>query len=1487
MSIPPWQKHSTAILHNAMAEGAKKLNELIEQAQSEHCTERVLTLFPELNSNRDSVLELLYLEHLYRQEVGEHRTSEMALSEFVRRFPDLKDELIKLFSVSDAIVGSNLKSERTDAGQTTRGSSGHEVTGDSNSTSMTLRDYVLLEEIGRGGMGIVYRALQRGLSRIVAVKTLSSLDQLDQRALSRLQREAELASSLQHPNIVPIHEVGISGGIPFFSMEYVEGGSLEQAIRDRPLRPDLAAQLVGTVARAVAFAHTKGVVHRDLKPGNILLAPSLRPEALLLSIEGSTPQKEYAQTATSSGARSLIRVEPKIVDFGLAMDCSLQSAIEGVKLVGTPSYMAPEQIDKSHGPIGPACDIYSLGSILYQLLVGRPPFCAPSTQETLRQVREDEPIPPRSLQSKIPVDLETICLHCLRKTPTHRYASALDLADDLQRFLEAKPIHARPASALKRVYKWGLRNPSLVVLFASMFIAVLITTWLWHRSELSLAAERAEKERSNRLIYNRDVSLAYFNLQAQNSDRAKELLESCRVDLRNWEWQFVHRLVNEPIWQGPSMSDHRLLAADLSPNGQYVATGHGQWGTDAQQQIYVWDVHSNQLIWKLNGHPPCAIGNVHFGPDNKSLLTCGVVWENRNSFGKVLEWNLETGSLHREYANINAYVARYEPYGKYVLIGDVQGNVHVHSRKTGEREHLFKLHQGMVLSMAISSDGRYVASSARDGTFAIVEISSGKTICSLNQLGDPRVVEWSPDMKRIQIVDFSGEVAIYRWEDNRLRRESSYARKYGECLAYAPDGQTYATAVFGDGADLRDSTNGRILFRFRGHRGHVRKVAFDANGQRLLTAGADGTCRVWDLLRPDAYQRTVQTNGGAISAIAFRPGKKEFAIAVKRHKAKPAYASGNPRIELWSSDTQKLVRTFLGHKDWPTALAFSPDGNKLISGSLDTSVLVWNTDSDHKVGTFDDHENPIAAVSFLDLHTALSLDTEGVVHLWNPEKLQSIRSWSVLEHVNASPLLPNLGPCQVTAACTHQGNRVLAVAHATNIDLWDIDTGERLCSGTTNAKVNEIQFSSDGQRLAIAMDHQQTWIWDVSKSKSHRVVSHQLSIPGHSENITSVAFSPDNQRLVTSSRDETVRLFDINLGSELLKFDEARGEFNLVAFSHDGRQIARAEGRSVWLYSLDPIDSKNHMSSNETLVQWYVQQITHALLELDHYAFQFHARKVVEIFPNSPSHQFVLVTALINNGNWDEAKQVLTQIEANDDVTAIMQLTDLCRIALLSGNSQDYEGYCKKLSSIRTESRAALDRQAWYLALGKASNTALEDWVPKMEAICKSYPSINYQRTLALLYCRSRRYSDAIETIDQAWKVKKPPTEMLDRLIRALAHSEWERTRETTSDLNTNTKDNDDINAEALANMKIESIPRLPIHARIQEDLDLIRNWQSKMPEQRDAGIKPSLAQFRLEQLEIPLLMKELEQSIRSLPGHPFGSKLPSEIEVSQKPDGR
>ncbi len=310
--------------------------------------------------------------------------------------------------------------------------------------------YQLLEVLGRGGMGVVYKARQTSLNRVVALKVLPAGAYVGSQVAARFRIESEAAARLQHPNIVQVYEAGECGGVPFYAMEYVAGRSLAQVLRDGPLPPREAAVCLEQLARAVHYAHDQGVVHRDLKPANIMMAAC-----------------GFAESARPQAA------VPKIADFGLAkaLDAGAELTVTG-QVLGTPSYMAPEQVGGA-AQVGPASDLYSLGAVLYATLTGRPPFRGQTLYAVLAQIGEAEPVPPRRLNPAVPRDLETICLKCLQKEPRRRYATAQDLADDLRRWLKGEAICGRPSGPIERAGRWARRNRLTAVLLLALIIVTL------------------------------------------------------------------------------------------------------------------------------------------------------------------------------------------------------------------------------------------------------------------------------------------------------------------------------------------------------------------------------------------------------------------------------------------------------------------------------------------------------------------------------------------------------------------------------------------------------------------------------------------------------------------------------------------------------------------------------------------------------------------------------------------------------------------------------------------------------------------------------------------------------------------------------------------------------------------------------------------------------------------------------------------------------
>jgi serine/threonine-protein kinase len=317
--------------------------------------------------------------------------------------------------------------------------------------------YELLGILGRGGMGIVFRARQISLKRQVALKMILTGRHARPSDRQRFQKEAEAVARLQHPNIVQIYEVGQQNELPYFSLEFVNAGSLAQFLGGVPQPPRVSAELIVQLAGAMHYAHKRGIVHRDLKPANILLHLD---ESRILR-DGQSPDTAVFRELTS--------YVPKISDFGLATHVGGDEHPRTGAIVGTPSYMAPEQAGRA-GTVGPAADVYALGAILYEMLTGRPPFKATTLQETAQQVLAQEPVPPRQLQPKIPRDLETICLACLQKEPTARYASAEALGEDLRRFLANEPILAHAAGLPDRVLLWAQRRPGTAVNIAVLVV---------------------------------------------------------------------------------------------------------------------------------------------------------------------------------------------------------------------------------------------------------------------------------------------------------------------------------------------------------------------------------------------------------------------------------------------------------------------------------------------------------------------------------------------------------------------------------------------------------------------------------------------------------------------------------------------------------------------------------------------------------------------------------------------------------------------------------------------------------------------------------------------------------------------------------------------------------------------------------------------------------------------------------------------------------
>jgi hypothetical protein len=500
---------------------------------------------------------------------GHNPLAEQLCANCPELLPALRERLQALKAM-DGVLETDPADIPTVAGVTNELETGPSATASAagGASTVAIPGYEILGELGRGGMGVVYKAEQIALKRLVAVKMLLAGQYAPPSARARFKTEVEAIARVQHPNLVQIFEVGEHEGRPFFAMEYVDGGDLEHKIAAQPQPPRQAAELVEVLARAIHVAHTRGIIHRDLKPANILLASN--------ESSGKGPSTTHHSLLTNH--------QPKITDFGLAKRLDVSGGPTLTQhILGTPSYMAPEQAAGKSKDVGPATDVYALGAILYQLLTGRPPFQGETALAILRQVTMDEPVPPRRLQPGVATDLETICLKCLEKSPLRRYATAAALADDLHRFLAGEPIHARPISWWRRTEKWVRRRPAVAALLAvsSLALLLLLAGGWWFAQRLSAELHNtttAERNLEDALAHEVALGLDSDLRQLEMVPQAMAALLTARAD---WKEEQLEAWLNALV-----KKDDRVFAL-------CVAFEPSQFGGSAGPIDYCLYVHEH------------------------------------------------------------------------------------------------------------------------------------------------------------------------------------------------------------------------------------------------------------------------------------------------------------------------------------------------------------------------------------------------------------------------------------------------------------------------------------------------------------------------------------------------------------------------------------------------------------------------------------------------------------------------------------------------------------------------------------------------------------------------------------------------------------------------------------------------------------------------------------------------------------------------------
>ncbi len=1046
--------------------------------------EDYLRRFPSLADDRAQLIGLLAHEFSLRRG-GE---PDLTVAEYQRRFPELGPPLADALRRQRALYDALRREAAAPASPTepilpgaARESAGpattpYQVEGEPEPRPPSIPGFDIVDVLGRGGMGVVYRARQHDLKRTVALKMILAGAHADRAARSRFRNEAQAIARLQHPNIVQVFAVGEHDGLPYFALEYCPGGSLARQLGGTPLPPADAAGLAETLARAMHAAHQKGIVHRDLKPGNVLLA------------ENGTP---------------------KISDFRLARIADDDGRTATGAVLGTPSYMAPEQATGRVHEVGPATDVYALGAILYECLTGRPPFKAASTLDTALQVARGEPVPPRRLNPYVPVDLETVCLKCLETDPARRYRGAEALADDLGRFRRGEPVLARPASPGQRVVKWVRRRPVWATLIAVCLLGVFalagLSLRLWQSvadrdaallaAHDAAAAARASEAHARALLYAADLRVASRLWQTGDVGTARALLERHRDSDPGFAWRYFTRQLRDAEARALPCPGGDVRAVAVSADGLDLATG-SQDGT-----IRLWDVRGRQVRATWQAHAG-AVTVLQFLTGRPALASGG-------ADGTVRVWDRTTaaaqGPPFTPYAKARAapHVLAVSRDGRLVAAavpGRSDGSeIEVWDRSSGKRR--WSVAYGFACrALAFSPDATRLV--AGEGPVAhLLDAATGQTDGSWHHASDAVSVAFSDHGWLLAIGRADGDASvidlrrrdltsIYPWSGET---RFSAGRSPFRTLAFAPDCETLALA--GDDGIVRQWSlrDGAVVRQFRGHADRVLGLAFTPDGRTLVSAGADGTARLWDTADVQPYTPLTALPPAA-GPLACSPGTPLVAAAL-----------ADRSVALLDVETGQVRAVCRGHGGALRAVALAPDGRTLATVGLDLALRLWDP--------ADGRER--ATRSLPDIPIAVAISTEGLVAV----ALQS-------------------GP----------------------VRCWDTTGAEKPPFAGAPRAVRSLAFAADGKTLVSTGDEPFARSWDVATRQGR-------PLPWKAQGtLGPLALAPDGRRLAAVELPQgRLYLATLEEGAQPAVLSAGSADTAAIGFSPDGRLLAVPGGRATHL----------------------------------------------------------------------------------------------------------------------------------------------------------------------------------------------------------------------------------------------------------------------------------------------------------------------------------
>jgi WD40 repeat protein len=960
------------------------------------------------------------------------------------------------------------------------------------------------------------------LGREVALKVPRPEVAITPEFAERFAREARAAAGLDHPNVMPVYEVGSAGVVRFLVSAYCPGMTLASWLRQgtEPVPFDTAAALIATLAEAVQHAHDRGVIHRDLKPSNVLLEPAPTGPA------GGDPQPRAGGLGFT----------PRVTDFGLAKllfeERGLGRTLTGA-VMGTASYMAPEQAAGKSKDVGPLADVYALGAIFYEVLTGRPPFQGETDLEILLHVRSDEPMAPTRLRPRLPRDLETACLRCLEKEPGQRYPGAGALAEDLRRYLDRRPIRARPVGALERVWRWCRRRPALAGLTAAVAALLIVvslgsTLSFLRQRDLTLAADRARQQETAARIREQDqrrraedlLEREYVRRAAHFSDGADlhealpwilEALKLARdaparaeIHRRRFTAARQHAPRLARVW----LCDAPLVCAAFSADGQRVLIA------DKAGNMWICAAATGRPVYPPLRHPG-PLQRAALSPDGRYVVSTG---DARASL-----WRLDAGKVDRLWQKGDLAGAAISPDSRLVVTAGTEGTMRVWDIRTGALVVAYPIGRGAGFGPTpFSPDGRLIVTTIGDRRARVLRTTTGELLAELRHDGPVFSTAFRGDGRLVTVA--YPDARVWDLDTRRLCARLGHVTTVS-CAAFSPDGSRIVTASFDNTAAVWDAATGRSIARFR-HEDLVIHASFTPDGRHVLTASWDGTARVWDAATGQAVIPACKHNGRVVMAAA---GAEDTLLT--------ASDDGTARLWTWPRPFQTLVQ----HRDRIYHAAFSPDGQTFVTASFDGTARLWDAATGRPRWTASQPQGRFVrrARFSRDGRWVATITEDGLARVWDAATGAAVTpDWlkhpGTLADVSFSP----------------SGHRLLTCTNGPRARIWDAATGALQRALEHGSSLRSAEFSPDGRRVVTTAAEGTTRLWDTETGAPLLVLHH----PGH---LTGASFSPDGRWLVTRSGG-AAQVWDATTGAALSGPMKHQGSIQWLGFSPDGRRLVTA-----------------------------------------------------------------------------------------------------------------------------------------------------------------------------------------------------------------------------------------------------------------------------------------------------------------------------------------